>query len=213
MTVGADSHRSGRRGGREQVTEAVLQAAELLFTRSGYKSVTVRKIATQAGVSHALVHRYLGSKREIFETVLARHEQRMVDSAAGLSTLHDVAVAMLRENRQHTVRTLSLIARAAMDGLSYELIKGAPATRALVAVAQRQADAGAGQAICPDIDPRVLVAGIIAMAIGWFSSEEWLLKATGLDKASDVDAEAGVERLVTCLIDVALPHVGVVDPS
>ena len=52
-----------RRGGREQTTAAILDAAEKLFAARGFTAVTVRDIAAEAGVSHALVHRYLGSKQ------------------------------------------------------------------------------------------------------------------------------------------------------
>ena len=58
--------------GREATTAAILDAAEELFSADGFEAVTVRAIAESAGVSHALVHRYLGSKAEIFRAVLSR---------------------------------------------------------------------------------------------------------------------------------------------
>ncbi|MEI6452861.1 MAG: helix-turn-helix domain-containing protein, partial [Actinomycetes bacterium] len=51
-----------RRRGRDATTAAILDAAEELFHERGYGAVTVRDIAEQAGVSHALVHQYAGSK-------------------------------------------------------------------------------------------------------------------------------------------------------
>ena len=52
----------GQGRGREATTVAILDAAEELFSVHGFSAVTVRDIAECAGVSHALVHRYLGSK-------------------------------------------------------------------------------------------------------------------------------------------------------
>ena len=67
--------RSGpRRGGREQTTAAILDAAEKLFAERGFTAVTVRDIAAEAGVSHALVHRYLGAKEEVYRAMLSRRE-------------------------------------------------------------------------------------------------------------------------------------------
>ena len=59
-----------RRGGREQTTAAILDAAEKLFAERGFTAVTVRDIAAEAGVSHALVHRYLGSKQDVYRAML-----------------------------------------------------------------------------------------------------------------------------------------------
>ena len=77
--------RRRRRRGREATTEAILGAAEELFYDRGYDDVTVRDIAQQVGVSHALVHQYAGSKEEIFRAVLARNEGLMVAGAPGAS--------------------------------------------------------------------------------------------------------------------------------
>ncbi len=72
-----------RRGGREQTTAAILDAAERLFAERGFTAVTVRDIAAEAGVSHALVHRYLGSKQHVYRAMLARRENVIRDAASG----------------------------------------------------------------------------------------------------------------------------------
>ena len=204
-TTGAQP-RNAPRHGRKDVTEAMLRAAEELFARHGFDDVSVRQIAAKAGVSHALVHRYLGTKREILEAVLARHEKRMVDGAAGVTTLREAALAMLRENRQYPVPTVSIIARAVMDGLPYGLVKGATCADALIELARRQAEANAPRAGHPSIDPRVLVAGIVALTIGWFTVEDWLVQAIDLDQVTDESPQAALELLTMCLIDAALPE-------
>ena len=55
---------------REQTTARILDAAEKLFAERGYTAVSVRDIAAEAGVSHALVHRYLGSKEQVYRAML-----------------------------------------------------------------------------------------------------------------------------------------------
>ena len=64
------------RRGREATTAAILEAAQELFSEHGYTAVSVRDIAERAGVSHALVHRYLGSKADIFLNCAGAERER-----------------------------------------------------------------------------------------------------------------------------------------
>ena len=64
----------GRRpkGQGPDLRQSILDAAEGLFSRHGFYGVTVRQVASEAGVDTALIHYYFGAKRELFESVLAR---------------------------------------------------------------------------------------------------------------------------------------------
>jgi AcrR family transcriptional regulator len=64
----------GRRpkGQGPDLRETILDAAEALFSRHGFYGVTVRQVATEAGVDTALIHYYFGAKRELFDSVFAR---------------------------------------------------------------------------------------------------------------------------------------------
>jgi AcrR family transcriptional regulator len=64
----------GRRpkGHGPDLREAILDAAEALFSRHGFYGVTVRQVAAEAGVDTALIHYYFGAKRELFDSVFAR---------------------------------------------------------------------------------------------------------------------------------------------
>lgn len=64
---GADSRGSDGTAGQETGTrEKVLQAARRLFGERGYKPVTVREIAAEAGVSPAMVMKVGGSKARLY---------------------------------------------------------------------------------------------------------------------------------------------------
>lgn len=67
----------GRRpkGQGPDLRQAILDAAEALFSRHGFYGVTVRQVATEAGVDTALIHYYFGSKRELFDAVFARRAE------------------------------------------------------------------------------------------------------------------------------------------
>ena len=135
-----DRGKRERRGSREQTTAAILDAAEKLFAERGFTAVTVRDIAAEAGVSHALVHRYLGSKADVYRTVLARDEDAIRAAASDEDDLLAAASLMLREGLAHQRRYVRLIAHSALHGLSYDRTAGSfAATQRLVELAQAAA--------------------------------------------------------------------------
>ncbi len=113
-----------RRGGREQTTATILDAAEELFAQRGYTAVTVRDIAAAAGVSHALVHRYLGSKEQVYRATLSRRETTIIDAAPSEDDLLEATRLMLREAVLNQRTYVRLIAHSALHGLSYERTVG-----------------------------------------------------------------------------------------
>jgi AcrR family transcriptional regulator len=58
--------RTGRRPGKQDTREAILQAAREAFAERGYDQASIRTIATSAGVDPALVHHYFGTKEQLF---------------------------------------------------------------------------------------------------------------------------------------------------
>jgi AcrR family transcriptional regulator len=58
--------RTGRRPGPNRTRAAILAAARSAFAARGYDAVSVRAVAREAGVDPALVHRFYGSKEELF---------------------------------------------------------------------------------------------------------------------------------------------------
>jgi AcrR family transcriptional regulator len=61
----------GRRAGSPDTQELIREAARKLFLADGYRSVTMRSIAADAGVDVALVSYYFGSKQGVFTAALA----------------------------------------------------------------------------------------------------------------------------------------------
>jgi AcrR family transcriptional regulator len=57
---------------REETTATILDAAEALFAHYGRDGVTLKAIATAAGVDTALVHYYFGDKDGVFRAIWAR---------------------------------------------------------------------------------------------------------------------------------------------
>ncbi len=83
--VSAHSRR-GRRPGRSDTRQAILDAARARFAADGYIATTIRKIAADAGVDAALVMQFFKSKDELFGTVMSVPPaalQRMTDAWRG----------------------------------------------------------------------------------------------------------------------------------
>src|SRR3954467_7631007 len=62
--------------GREEISDAVLDAAERLFAAAGPNEVSLRAIAQEAGVNYGVVHRHFGTKDELFDRLMQRYAER-----------------------------------------------------------------------------------------------------------------------------------------
>jgi AcrR family transcriptional regulator len=60
----------GRRPGAPDTRAEILGAARSLFATRGFKSTSMRAIASEAGVDSALVHHYFGTKDDLFVAAL-----------------------------------------------------------------------------------------------------------------------------------------------
>jgi TetR/AcrR family transcriptional regulator, repressor for neighboring sulfatase len=65
--------------GRNEILDAVLDAAEQLFATAGPFDVSLRAIAQAAGVNYGLVHRHFGTKDALFERLLQRYADRWAE--------------------------------------------------------------------------------------------------------------------------------------
>ena len=68
--------RPGRTGDAET---KLLDAAERLLVNVGYAAITTRRVASEAGVNHGLVHYYFGSMDELFLRVLERFTTSLIE--------------------------------------------------------------------------------------------------------------------------------------
>ena len=176
------------RGSREQTTERILDAAEELFAERNPTSVTVREVAEQAGVTHALVHQYVGTKQDLLNAVF----QRVARSRTGIieesDALQDIARALVEQVVTNRVHSMAVM-RSAMDGVEYVSLEDRIRTgRALVKLAEATAASEAAPSAPPrGIDVRVIVGAISSMAFGWSAFEDWAWQTFGLDPADKED--------------------------
>ena len=195
-----DDEASAGPGRREATEVAILDAAEELFSAEGYDSVSVRDIARRAGVSHALVHRYLGRKADVYRAVLQRNEELLHAAAGGSGDLREAVLRTLREGMVHR-RYLRIIALSVLHGLPFETTMGRfPATQGLVAMAlAHNGENGDEQR------SRFAVAALISLFLGWITLEPWLTPAAGLDGIDQQTVLEGLERIMLEVIDAEVP--------
>ncbi len=194
-----------KRSGREATTEAILDAAEQLFAQRGYTAVTVREIAAAAGVSHALVHRYLGPKEAVYRAMLERRENIILNAAPDVEDLISATRLMLKEAVQQR-QYVKLLAHSALHGLSYDRTVGRfAATERLVELAEATAAAEGERRGADALDPRFVIASIVAMLIGWSAGREWLLRASGLQDLDEATFVRQFERVVLDLERLYFP--------
>jgi len=194
-----------KRPGRDANVTRILDSAQELFAKRGPRAVTVRQVAEHAGVSHALVHKYIGSKDDLIKAVLDRVDTGRTAKANDSMLLRDVYRTMLPQimaQRDHSM----MLVRSAMEGTEYvPLAERIRTTSAMVALAKRTATSGAHRLPPPrDIDPRVLVSAITAMILGWASVEDWVWPTAGLDPADKDEVHRQVMDIAAYVADLAL---------
>lgn len=202
-----DERARPRRRGREATTASILDAARELFAERGYAGVTVREIARRAGVTHALAHQYVGSKADVFRAVLARSENAILAAAPDNPDLLETVSLMVRQGLEHGRSHVRLIVRSAMSGLPYDRSTGRfAATERLIELAERAAaSATPAERSAKDLDPRIAVACVVSLFIGWAVTESWLRPAAGLTEIDDAELLDGIERVVLGILRDHVP--------
>lgn len=167
--------------GKDEVVEAVLNAASALFAEKGPTATSIREVATRAGVNHGLVHRHFGSKRQLLADTL----QHLADSAAALRE----AGAPIEELEAAHDLHLRVMVRSTLDGFPIEeLQERKPGMEWLLEqIRPGHAD---------DRDARLAAAHAIALQLGWRLMGPSLRAGLDLDDMSDADIRAEVAQQI-----------------
>jgi AcrR family transcriptional regulator len=188
------------RGDSAVTRKAILAAARDLFAQRGVDGVTVREIAAAAGVNHALVHRYFGTKTDMVAEILL-NEARILgelarpeaDTEASLAAFREALAYLLTEGRT----SLLLMTRAELDGLVPERLLEGSSLRPLALLARWFDDRGGDT---PGTDARVLAMVLGAAVMGLATVAPMLSAGVGLDGE---DPETVLHGCIDALVDVA----------
>ncbi len=193
------------RGDSAVTRQVILAAARELFAAHGVDGVSVRQIAARAGVNHALVHRYFGTKDEMVGAILLAEGERMsamgrpeADARTSLEAMRGVLRHALGEGRT----SLMLMLRAEIDGLEPErMLDGSP-LRPLTVLHDwlvERAPAGA------DVDAEALTMVVGAAMMGLASCAPMLASGAG---AQSTDQDELLDRCVDVIVGVAAAGIG-----
>lgn len=159
-----------RPSGRDEISDAVLDAAERLFAAAGPVDVSLRAIAQEAGVNYGLVHRHFGTKDELFDRLMARYAERWtarLDAGADYGTAFEALLSPSPETGAY----LRLLAWTLLSD-----DRGASAHRRHAAL-DRLAELREGE------DAATTTAAALALVFGWRFFNPFIRAALHLDDA------------------------------
>lgn len=145
--------------GRQEVVDAVVEAAFRLFAERGPAAVSLRDIADAANVNPGLIHRHIGNKTAVLAAALDRRaELTAVDHLIEHASL-DEFIKMGLAAGFPDVGIAQLWARTALDG--YDIHDLQPRIPVVQYVVDQLA------ASLPDAEARVRAAFVISAFTGW----------------------------------------------
>ena len=160
--------------GREEISDAVLDAAERLFAAAGPNEVSLRAIAEAAGVNYGLVHRHFGTKDELFERLMHRYAERWTARLDAGEIDYDGALEQMLGTSADAGTYLRLLA--------WTLLSDRPASWD---PHRRHAELDRLPAMLRDDDAVTVTAAGLAFAYGWRFFGPFIRAALHLDGVSD----------------------------
>ena len=181
----------------DQVRAALLEAARSHFLKREFKAVSVREIASEAGVNAAMVNYYFGNKLGLYEAMVDQLLERLTASMAQLDndelTVEDFFRSysqLLADNPwwpNFIVREVLFGDGAMRESIVRRFASGfAPK---LLHSLQKEIDSGHYRS---DLDPRLTLVSLMSMTVFPFLAKPILKSVMGLEVDSGfVDILAG----------------------
>lgn len=177
--------------------DAVLDAATELIADRGPNAVTVRAIAERAGINHALVHRYFGTKEDLIGAVIEREVAYFRAIARGEGDAVVVFGRLLAGlSERHTY--VRFLARAILDGYrTGELRPDLSLFGDVTAILGPHAPAVGAEG---RPDPRIAVAALGGLVLGWRIFGDFLASGLGLDTMPREQRDAAIDGFITSVM-------------
>ena len=193
------------RGDANVTRQVILAAARDLFAQHGVDGVSVRQIAAAAGINHALVHRYFGTKDEMVAAIMLREARALTEMArpeadpeTSLASMMEAFTYLSGEGRT----SMLLMLRAELDGLAPERIFDEEPLRPLRLLAgwvEQNRAPGA-----PPLDPRVAAMIVGSVLFGLTAVQPLLAAGVGLDGEPPEDVLRSCLQGVLALVAAAV---------
>jgi AcrR family transcriptional regulator len=170
--------------GRDQILDAVLDAAERLFASAGPADVSLRAIAAEAGVNYGLVHRHFGTKDALFDQLMQRYAQRWLAELEDHRD-YDAALDRLLGRDFETSPNLRLLAWTLLSTTDVQHGESYRRHAALDGLPTMLEDAGATAH-----DAAIDTAAALAFAFGWRFFNPYIRAALHLDSSDETSGPA-----------------------
>ena len=191
-----------------EIRLAVTEAAERLFRERSPADVTLREIATEAGVNYSLVYRYFRTKDALIAAVFSPRvkgiREQFVDAPEGPEALRDV-------HYMHDVPGYARsLAWVILEGNNLDLLFQDVESEEGSAEPSDDADVAV---LKPDaIAARIAIGSFLALAMGWDLYEPYLLRLTGLEHIDKPVLNEELARLADALLTTTLRRVRETEP-
>ena len=172
-----------------EARDAILAAAKELFAGRSPSRVSLREIATKAGVNYGLIHHYFGTKDAILAALVQEASAAGAARMDGTTTVDDALAVLLDGNGSDAhARMLAWSILEEVDLSS--LVEASPAIAHLATtIASDQGE---------EIDARIAAAAIVSAVLGWRMFAPFVREAAELGDrpAREVDQDV-VAAIVT----------------
>ena len=165
----------------EVVKGRILDSAGKLFAQHGVNGVSVRRIAAEAGINHALVFRYFGSKDGLVTEILRRELSALKNiftvipeqTSDAVDNLRVLLLNFLNKNQD----LVKLIVRSELDGLSPESYID-PSTERLATILAKWIESRQTDKSLPNA--KLVSIVVIGTLISLVSVSPWLITSVGI---------------------------------
>jgi AcrR family transcriptional regulator len=178
--------------GRDEAVRRLVDAAAELFAAHGPDGVSLRQIATRAGINYGLIHQYVGTKDDLLRLVFRSVSEQAAERFATADGLDAAVDDLLGIGRQPS-RYVKLLAWALLQGRdAHDLLGRSPALTTLL----NRVDATGDNAL----DARVRVAAAVSMNLGWQLFGSFISEGVGLDEYPDTSIDDRQRALIKSLL-------------
>ena len=189
------------------MVEALIASAAELFAERGIEGASVREVAANAGVNHALVFRHFGSKQRLVRVVLDRQLDGLLARFRNAG-LDPAALSAVGESIADNELLWKLLTRAVLDG-EIDFVTERSFSEIELVIARME---GAG--VLPDgVDARTMLAIVLAAGLGWALLDPVLPATIGVPGATPARRRDLAREAFAGLIGLPAPGVEALSPS
>jgi TetR/AcrR family transcriptional regulator, repressor for neighboring sulfatase len=186
----------GQPHGKDEIIESIIEATLSLWAAQGPAKLSLRGIASRAGVNYGLVYRHFKTKDAVIRAALNRRLENGLQSIAGRNDLMGVMDAFLDQSTGSYAR---LLAWATLQYVLQDIMPPQDLVLQRTLELARQRETGEGDA--DEAKSAVLVGSLIAMVYGWRLFAPYLVPELGLEGLSQEQLDALIREVMAAAIE------------